>query len=132
MSDDTTRPLRTELGLDDDRASASVPGPEPTGPATTPATPTGPTGPALGADDGRTHLETTPAPVEQRWRRGPAPFALILGVLGLVTAGAVIVTEVADVSIPWSDLGPWTVVAGGALVVLVGLLGLRGSRDPRP
>lgn len=124
MTDDTTRPLRTELGLDDDPSITTTPRPEPAATTTQ--------GPALGADEGRTHLETAPAPVEPRWRRGPAPFALLLGVLGLVTAGAVVVSEVADVSIPWSDLGPWTVVAGGVLVVLVGLLGLRGSREREP
>ena len=123
MTDDTTRPLPTELGLDHDRSTAT-PGQEPTATTTQ--------GPALGADEGRTHLETVPGPVEPRWRRGPAPFALLLGILGLVTAGAVVVSEVADVSIPWSDLGPWTVVAGGVLVVLVGLLGLRGSREREP
>ena len=67
----------------------------------------------------------TPTPV---YRRGPAPFGLVLGIVGLVLAGAVLLTELTDVTVPWDDLGPWIVVAGGLLVVLMGLLGLRASR----
>lgn len=69
-------------------------------------------------------VDTRPPP----YRPGPAPFALVLGVLGLLVAGVVLLAEVAEVGVPWSALGPWTVVAGGLLVVLVGLLGLRGDR----
>ncbi len=97
-TDDTTRPLSTDLGLDDDATTSDPSGAAPDAP---------------------------PAP---RYRSGPAPFALLLGILGLVTAGAVLLTELADVTLPWNDLGPWTIVAGGAVVLLVGLIGLRSNR----
>jgi hypothetical protein len=64
----------------------------------------------------------------ERWLRGPAPFAVVLGLLGLLVAGAVLLTELTDVRFPWADLGPWTVVAAGLVVVLVGAIGLRSSR----
>jgi hypothetical protein len=69
-----------------------------------------------------------PAPAEPEYLRGPAPFALVLGLLGLVVAGSVLVGELTDVSLPWNDLGPWSVVAAGVLVLLVGAIGLRSSR----
>ncbi len=79
-----------------------------------------------------TALPTTPAPTasapEQEWIEGPAPFAIILGILGLVVAGAVLLGELTDVSLPWNDLGPWSVVAAGLVVLLVGAIGLRSSR----
>lgn len=124
MSSDDTRPLRGDLGFEprpedtaalrvDDRSTA--PGadrsPEPTT-ATATAEPT--------------TTATAPAPT---YRQGPAPFGLFLGVVGLVLAGAVLLYELTDVSVPWADLGPWIVVAGGLLVVLMGLLGLRASRS---
>jgi hypothetical protein len=65
---------------------------------------------------------------DEPWLRGPAPFAIVLGLLGLLVAGATLVTELTDVSFPWADLGPWTVVAAGLVVVLVGAIGLRSSR----
>ena len=68
------------------------------------------------------------APIEPEYLRGPAPFALVLGLLGLLVAGSVLVGELTDVSLPWNDLGPWSVVAAGVLVLLVGAIGLRSSR----
>ncbi len=71
-----------------------------------------------------------PAPVpEPQWLTGPAPFALVLGILGLLVAGSVLVGELTDVTLPWGDLGPWTVVAAGLVVLLVGAIGLRSSRS---
>lgn len=78
-----------------------------------------------------TRPETTPGPTattDGPWLSGPSPFAIVLGLLGLVVAGAVLVTELTDVTFPWADLGPWTVVAAGLVVVLVGTIGLRSSR----
>ena len=68
------------------------------------------------------------APADGPWLDGPAPFAIVLGLLGLLTAGAVLLSELTDVTFPWADLGPWTVVAAGLVVVLVGAIGLRSSR----
>ena len=69
-----------------------------------------------------------PAAAEPTYQRGPAPFAIVLGILGLLVAGLTLVGELTDLSIPWDDLGPWTVVAAGIVVLLVGAIGLRASR----
>lgn len=108
MSTDDTRPLSDQLGLADEKPAQTSPG--------APSAP--------GAED----PVSTPTPGTPVHRRGPAPFALLIAVLGLVVAASVLLTEVADVSVPWSTLGPWVVVAGGLLVVLVGLIGLRANR----
>lgn len=74
---------------------------------------------------------TAPAPAlpEPTYLSGPAPFAVVLGILGLLFAALTLFVQLTDVSLPWTDLGPWTVVAAGLVVVLVGAIGLRGSRD---
>ena len=86
---------------------------------------------------GTTITATTPAPSrapaptappEPEWLTGPAPFALVLGLLGLLVAGTALLTELTDVTLPWGDLGPWSVVAAGLVVLLVGAIGLRSSR----
>ncbi|HWO51962.1 MAG TPA: hypothetical protein VNN23_10220, partial [Ornithinibacter sp.] len=81
---------------------------------------------------GGTLTATAPAPTappEPQWLTGPAPFALVLGLLGLLTAGTVLLTELTDWTLPWGDLGPWSVVAAGLVVLLVGAIGLRSSRS---
>lgn len=91
----------------DDAATTSVASPAPaTVPATAPAA-------------------ALPEPV---YLSGPAPFAVVLGILGLLFAAATFIIQLTDASLPWTDLGPWTVVAAGLVVVLVGAIGLRGSR----
>lgn len=86
----------------------------------------GPAAPA-GTASASTTAQPTPAP-EAPYLRGPAPFAITLGLLGLVVAGATLLTELTDVTMPWTDLGPWSVVAAGLVVLIVGAIGLRGSR----
>ena len=101
---------------------------DPAGDATTTTGTTATTAlPLTGAPD-RT---TATAPADGPWLPGPAPFAIVLGVLGLLVAGATLLTELTDVRFPWADLGPWTVVAAGLVVVLVGAIGLRSSRRPQ-
>ena len=89
---------------------------------------------------GGTMTETAPAPAapsipapatpaEPQWLTGPAPFALVLGLLGLLVAGSVLLNELTDITLPWGDLGPWSVVAAGLVVLLVGAIGLRSSRS---
>ena len=80
------------------------------------------------ASTASTATTTATEPPEQEWLKGPAPFALVLGLLGLVVAGATLLSELADVNVPWDDLGPWSVVAAGIVVLLVGAIGLRSSR----
>ncbi|HSF98330.1 MAG TPA: hypothetical protein VLA55_06525 [Ornithinibacter sp.] len=65
---------------------------------------------------------------EPTYLTGPAPFAVVLGLLGLLFAAATFLTQLTDLNLPWTDLGPWTVVAAGVVVVIVGAIGLRGSR----
>jgi hypothetical protein len=87
---------------------------------------------------GATMTATAPAPApaiptptaapEPQYLSGPAPFALVLGLLGLLVGGSVLLNELTDVTLPWGDLGPWTVVAAGLVVLIVGAIGLRSSR----
>jgi hypothetical protein len=110
--------LADEVFVDDD-ATRSLP----TTPSATSAAGT------VGATGATTATVTaTPEAPEQEWLKGPAPFALVLGLLGLVVAGATLLSELADVNVPWDDLGPWSVVAAGIVVLLVGAIGLRSSR----
>lgn len=111
--------LANEVFADDARTSALPTTGAPTATTGTPATATG-TAPAAA-----TTTTTTP---EQQWLTGPAPFALVLGLLGLLVAGSILLTELTDVTLPWGDLGPWSVVAAGLVVLLVGAIGLRASR----
>lgn len=75
------------------------------------------------------HTPAPPPVAEPQWIKGPAPFALVLGILGLLVAGSVLVGELTDVHLPWGGLGPWSVVAAGVVVLLVGAIGLRASRS---
>ncbi|MGL5865263.1 MAG: hypothetical protein ACRCYX_05220 [Dermatophilaceae bacterium] len=69
---------------------------------------------------------TLPTPV---YRSGPAPVALVIGLLGVVFAVSVLLAEATDLGVPWDDVGPWSVVVAGAVILLVGALGLRSSRS---
>ena len=104
--------LADEVFVDDRRTAALPTTPAPTASAAPTTAPT-----------------ATGTPAEQQWIEGPAPFAIILGILGLVVAGAVLLGELTDLSLPWNDLGPWSVVAAGLVVLLVGAIGLRSSRS---
>ena len=87
-----------------------------------------------------THDQTTPTPAgtdvadatagatEATYLSGPAPFPIVVGLLGLLTALGVVVADLTDLTVPWTDLGPWTVVVAGVVILVVGAIGLRGSR----
>jgi len=82
-----------------------------------------------GAADAGAPTGSTPwTPQERPYLRGPAPFAIVLGLLGLLVAGSVVLGELTDVTVRWDNLGPWTVVAAGVVVLVVGALGVRASR----
>ncbi len=90
--------------------------------------------PAPGSAATATAVRTDPAPASteappRQYVKGPAPFAIVLGLLGLVVAAVTLFSEVVGLDVPWGDLGPWTVVGAGVLVLLVGGLGLRASRN---
>jgi len=119
--------LADEVFVDDDATRSLPTTPSATGAAGTDSA-AGVTG-ANGASTAPTATTTATAEApEQEWLKGPAPFALVLGLLGLVVAGATLLSELADVNVPWDDLGPWSVVAAGIVVLLVGAIGLRSSR----
>ena len=99
--------------------------------ATLRPSPDSPVTPDTVADEARTTASTTTQPAtppEPLWLQGPAPFAIVLGILGLLVAGVTLLRELTDVTLPWTDLGPWSVVAAGLVVLVVGAIGLRSSR----
>jgi hypothetical protein len=110
-------------------------GPDTPGPADTTHLPTSPDAPATMTTTAPAPASTPapspapPTPAEPQYLSGPAPFALVLGLLGLLVAGSVLVNELTDITLPWGDLGPWSVVAAGLVVLLVGAIGLRSSRN---
>lgn len=73
-----------------------------------------------------------PAPATQyavpEFKTGPAPMTSVVGLLGLLTAIAVLVSQATDLDIPWGVVGPVAVVGAGVLLVVLGLAGLRGQR----
>ena len=71
------------------------------------------------------HVAHTPVP---EFRTGPAPVTSVIGLLGLLTAIAVLVSQATDLDIPWGVVGPVVVVGAGVLLVVLGLAGLRGQR----
>ena len=71
---------------------------------------------------------TAGAATEPTYLSGPAPFPIVLGLLGLLTALGVVLADLTDLTVPWTDLGPWTVVLAGVVILVVGAIGLRSSR----
>ncbi|HET7820703.1 MAG TPA: hypothetical protein VFL10_04190 [Ornithinibacter sp.] len=118
--------LADEVFVDDARTTAL---PTTAAPATTAATTGAPTGTMTATAPATAPRPAPPTPPEPTYLSGPAPFALVLGLLGLLVAGSVLVNELTDISLPWGDLGPWSVVAAGLVVLLVGAIGLRSSRN---
>ncbi len=121
----------TDTTREPDEASARPTTALPVTPSPQPVT-AAPTTTAVGTASAATATSTaTPvatAPDDGPWLPGASPFAIVLGLLGLLLAGAVLVGELTDLTFPWADLGPWTVVAAGLVIVLVGAIGLRSSR----
>ncbi|MGL5852834.1 MAG: hypothetical protein ACRCZD_18805 [Phycicoccus sp.] len=114
-------PIRAEDRTSDPTAPGTVPTTEPA----TPAHDSGDTPPDRAAGP----AGIPPAVPAPSYRTGPAPVALVIGLLGLVLAVSVLLTEVTELGVPWDDVGPWSVVVAGAVILLVGTLGLRSSRS---
>lgn len=105
MSTDETTTIETLL---DEPASA---------PAPAPASPSAPS-----------YAAQAPQTAVPEYKSGPAPTTSVLGLLGLLTAIAVILSQATDLDIPWGVVGPVAVVGAGVLLVVLGLAGLRGQR----
>jgi hypothetical protein len=60
--------------------------------------------------------------------RGPSLGPVILGLVCLLVAGAVLAQEVGNWTIDWGNVGPLGIVAAGAVLVVLGAVGLATSR----
>ncbi|HPB72767.1 MAG TPA: hypothetical protein PLX71_07305 [Phycicoccus sp.] len=84
-----------------------------------------PAGPAVAPT-----IAAAPAsPAEPRWIGGPAPVPIVIGLLGLVAALVAILAVTTTLHPNWAVIGPVSVIGVGALVIALGLLGMR--RDTR-
>lgn len=81
--------------------------------------------------DATGYATTGPEPIRPD---GPSWPTVALGVLALVVAGMALTYQLVDVSVDWTLAAPVAIVSAGALLVLLGLVGLLGSRgegEPR-
>ena len=113
MSNDNPERDRTEALPAPDRTEAL---PAPAAPVAAPAAP-----PAV------QQPEQEPQQEPERLR-GPSLGAVILGLVCLVVAGAVLAQEVGNWTIDWGNVGPLGIVAAGAVLVVLGAVGLATSR----
>jgi hypothetical protein len=132
--DDSTRPVPTDDEPRDTTGHATGPAtpPDPSTsvrvPAQAPSSTSAPT-PSPVATATATAPAPASAPPAPTYLAGPAPFPILLGLLGVLLAVGVVVGELTDLTLPWTDLGPWSVVAAGLVVLVVGAIGLRSSRS---
>ncbi|HYN30615.1 MAG TPA: hypothetical protein VES95_12235 [Dermatophilaceae bacterium] len=60
--------------------------------------------------------------------RGPAPLTVFSGLVGLLVALGAFLVATLTVDVDWGRLGPGLVIGVGAVIVLLGLLGIRADR----
>jgi hypothetical protein len=60
---------------------------------------------------------------------GPNAAPIVLGLVALALAALIIVTETMDVQVDWSRVGPGAIVGVGALLVVLGAIGLVRRHD---
>lgn len=60
--------------------------------------------------------------------RGPHAPAIVLGIVCLAVAAVVLAQELGHLSVDWGDVGPLGIIVTGAVLVLLGLVGLLSSR----
>lgn len=125
--DDPTRPVPTGDEPGDTTGHTSGPA-TPPAPVSTAAPAPSTTSPATATATATAPAPATPPPAPT-YLAGPAPFPILLGLLGVLLAVGVVVGEITDLTLPWTDLGPWSVVAAGLVVLVVGAIGLRSSRS---
>jgi len=89
------------------------------------------------SEDRMTTDETLAIDVDDQQTRAPQPPArptgphlppVLLGIICLAIAGLAMWQELGDVSLDWGNIGPLGIVAVGGLLVVLGLVGLLGSR----
>ena len=117
---DRTKALPTQPAAD---RTESVPAPTAASATTASATATSATAAPRGAGP---YAAPEPEPV-----KGPYLAPVILGLVCLLVAAAAFAQELADWSIDWGNVGPLGIVAAGALLVVLGALGLLSSRRRR-
>ncbi len=61
--------------------------------------------------------------------KGPNALPIVLGLVALALAALIIVTETMDVRVDWSRVGPGAIVGVGALLVVLGAIGLVRRHD---
>ena len=61
--------------------------------------------------------------------KGPNAAAIVLGLVALALAVLLIATETMDVRVDWSRLGPGAIIGIGALLVVLGAIGLVRRHD---
>jgi hypothetical protein len=106
------------------RVAASSPAPEPAstaarGPVSAPST---------------TYRPAEPedvVPGQPEYVRGPYLAPVILGLVCLAIAGLAFAQEIGGLTIDWGSVGPLGIVAAGAVLVLLGAIGLVASRRRR-
>ncbi len=127
-----TRPDPTaELPLAEEHPTAA--GGSATGPtvaldADAPPEAPGPAPDAALADDPATDLWAPQPAAAQPRRTGPSTPGIVLGILCLAVAGVVMAEELGRLTVNWGDVGPLGVVATGAVLVVLGIIGLLASR----
>jgi len=82
--------------------------------------------PVAASEPATTEPAAWPPPVPPR-PTGPHLPAILLGLLCLVVAGVVLAQELGNLTIDWGNVGPLGFVAVGAVLVLLGIVGLAGS-----
>ena len=86
------------------------------------------TTPSYASPYAATYAAHPPQTAQPEYKSSPAPTTTVFGLLGLLTAIAVLVSKATDLDIPWGVVGPVAVVGAGVLLVVLGLAGLRGQR----
>jgi len=61
--------------------------------------------------------------------KGPNASAIVVGLAALAFAGMIIAREMLDWRIDWSRMGPGAIVAIGAVMVVIGAIGLIRRHD---
>jgi hypothetical protein len=85
-----------------------------------------PTVQAPTVQDPADHVSTEPAVAKRP--SGPHLPAILLGLACLVIAGLAMAQELGHLQVDWGNVGPLGIVAAGAVLVVLGLVGLLTSR----